>query len=230
MQVCPCDFFILHAAPGGHCRELPKNCRLSLSVPLRASAQKLRLKRTTAGRRILCTTFLTFFDVLLSMIVLSAAPKSCTSPQKEWLPELQQKRQRRAAMGASLLLLIIFLALLCLYANPLRLFAKSLVLKGGRISEMRKPLQQSVGYLRVCAPLTYRNKKEMRCLPVCVVKRLQLGEQRWLRLRSLRRGARPLLLRSRLLAFLSCASPLRLFASATFFKRGRNSEMWEALP
>ena len=39
-----------------------------------------------------------------------------------------------------LLLLIIFLALLCLYANPLRLFAKALVLKRGRISENTLPL------------------------------------------------------------------------------------------
>jgi hypothetical protein len=35
--------------------------------------QKLLLKRTTAGRRILSTTSLTLFDVLLSMIVLPAA-------------------------------------------------------------------------------------------------------------------------------------------------------------
>jgi hypothetical protein len=70
----------------------------------------------------------------------------------------------------------------------------------------------------------------MRCLPVCAVKRLQLGEQRWLRLRSLSRGASPLLMRSRLLAFLGCASLLRLFASATVLQRGRSSEMREALP
>jgi hypothetical protein len=65
-----------------------------------------------------------------------------------------------------------------------------------------------------------------------VLKRLQLSEQRWLRLRSLPRGASPLLLlllRS-LLAFLCFASPLRLFASATVLKRGRISEMREALP
>jgi hypothetical protein len=55
-------------------------------------------------------------------------------------------------------------------------------------------------------------------------------EQRWLRLRSLPRGACPLLLRSRLLAFLCCASLLKLFASATFWKRGKISEMREALP
>jgi hypothetical protein len=48
-----------------------------------------------------------------------------------------------------LLLLVIFLALLCLYANPLRLFAKALVLKRGRISEMRETLPQRI-YLRVC--------------------------------------------------------------------------------
>ena len=87
-----------------------------------------------------------------------------------------------------------------------------------------------MGYLRVCGPLTCRHQKETRCLPVCVVKRLQLGEQRWLRLRSLPRGARPLLLRSRLLAFLCCASPLRLFASVTVLRRDRISEMQEALP
>jgi hypothetical protein len=129
-------------------------------------------------------------------------------------------------------------------------------LKRGRISEMREPLPQSIRYLRVCGPLTCRHQKETRCLPVCVVKRacssasnagcvcvacalppcvcgkarLQLGEQRWLRLRSLPRGARPLLLRSRLLAFLCCASPLRLFARATVLKRGRISEMQKPLP
>jgi hypothetical protein len=32
----------------------------------------------------------------------------------------------------------------------MRLFAKALVLKGGRISETREPLPQSIGYLRVC--------------------------------------------------------------------------------
>ena len=47
--------------------------RFSFSVPLRASSQKLLLKRTTAGRRILSTTSLTLFEVLLSMIVLPAA-------------------------------------------------------------------------------------------------------------------------------------------------------------
>ena len=40
------------------------------------------------------------------------------------------------------------------------------------------------------APLTCRHQKETRCLCVCVVKRLQLGEQRWLRLRSLTSGVR----------------------------------------
>jgi hypothetical protein len=45
---------------------------------------------------------------------------------------------------------------------------------------MREPLPQSIGYLRVCGPLTCRHQKEMRCLPVCVVKRQQLGEQRCL--------------------------------------------------
>ncbi len=52
---------------------LKTNCRFSFSVPLRASSQKLLLKRTTAGRRILSTTSLTLFEVLLSMIVLPAA-------------------------------------------------------------------------------------------------------------------------------------------------------------
>jgi hypothetical protein len=45
----------------------------SSAAPLRASFQKLLLKRTTAGRRILSTTPLTVFEVLLSMIVLPAA-------------------------------------------------------------------------------------------------------------------------------------------------------------
>ena len=42
-------------------------------VPLRASSQKLLLKRATAGRRILSTCSLTLFEVLLSAIVLPAA-------------------------------------------------------------------------------------------------------------------------------------------------------------
>jgi hypothetical protein len=53
---------------------------------------------------------------------------------------------------------------------------------------------------------------------VCVVKRLQLGEQRWLRLRSLSRGARPLLLRSRLLAFLGFLLFPSLLVSRHFFE------------
>ena len=95
---------------------------------------------------------------------------------------------------------------------------------------MREPLPQSIGYLRVCGPLTCRHQKETRCLPGGVVKRLQLSEQRWLRLHSLPRGARPVLLRSKLLAFVGCANPLRLFASATVLMRGRISEMRDALP
>ena len=49
------------------------DCSFSASVPLRALPQKLLLKRTTADRRILSTTSLTLFEVLLSMIVLPAA-------------------------------------------------------------------------------------------------------------------------------------------------------------
>ncbi len=94
---------------------------------------------------------------------------------------------------------------------------------------MREPLPQRI-YLRVHGPLTCSHQKETRCLPECVVKRLKLGKQRWLRLRSLLRDARPLLLRCRLHAFLCCAGPLRLFASVTVLKRGRISEMQEALP
>jgi hypothetical protein len=52
---------------------LKTNWRFSATVPLRASHQKLLLKRTTAGRRILSTTSLALFEVLLSMIVLAAA-------------------------------------------------------------------------------------------------------------------------------------------------------------
>jgi hypothetical protein len=117
-----------------------------------------------------------------------------------------------------LLLLIIFLALLCVYANPLRLFAKGLVWKRGRISEMREPLPQSICYLRVCGPLTCRHQKETRCLPVCVVKKLQLGEQRWLSLRSLPRAARPVLLRTILLAFLGFPLSPSLLGSRHFFE------------
>jgi hypothetical protein len=54
-------------------RCIKTNWRFSFSVPLRASSQKLLLKRTTAGRRILSTTLLTLFEVLLSMSVLPAA-------------------------------------------------------------------------------------------------------------------------------------------------------------
>ena len=49
------------------------NSSFASRVPLRASSQKLLLKRTTAGRRILSTASLTFFEVYLSMIVLPAA-------------------------------------------------------------------------------------------------------------------------------------------------------------
>ena len=42
-------------------------------APLRASPQNLLRKQTTAGRRILSTTSLTLFEVLLSMIVQPAA-------------------------------------------------------------------------------------------------------------------------------------------------------------
>jgi hypothetical protein len=47
------------------------NSSFSAAVPLRASFQKLLLKRTTAGS--LSTTSLTFVEVLLSMIVLPSA-------------------------------------------------------------------------------------------------------------------------------------------------------------
>jgi hypothetical protein len=56
------------------------------------------------------------------------------------------------------------------------------------------------------------------------------GEQRCLRRGSLTRGARPLCLRCGLLAFLYCSSALRLFVGASVLKRGRISEMQEALP
>ena len=83
---------------------------------------------------------------------------------------------------------------------------------------MREPLPESISYLRVCGPLTCRHQKETRCLPVCVVKRLQLGEQRWLRLRSLPRGARPLLLRSSLIAILGFPLSPGLLGSRHFFE------------
>jgi len=56
------------------------------------------------------------------------------------------------------------------------------------------------------------------------------GEQRWLRRPSLTRGARPLLLRSRLLAFLCCVSPLSLLSNAFVLKGGGISGMRDALP
>jgi hypothetical protein len=93
--------------------------------------------------------------------------QSCSkvvSGEQRWL------RLRSLPRGARPLLLLH--ALLCLYANPLRLFANALVLKRGRFSEMREPLQQSIRYLRVCSPLTCRHEKEARCLRVCALKRL----------------------------------------------------------
>jgi hypothetical protein len=60
--------------PGCQRRELPQNERsFAFSVPFRASAQKLLLKRTPAGTRILSTTSVTLFEVHLSMIVQPAA-------------------------------------------------------------------------------------------------------------------------------------------------------------
>ena len=56
------------------------------------------------------------------------------------------------------------------------------------------------------------------------------GEQRWLCRRTLTRGVCPLLLRRRLLTFLCCVSPLNLFPNAFVLKRGRTSEIREALP
>ena len=48
------------------------NFIFSSAVSLRTSSQKLLLKRTTADRHILSTTSFNLFDVLLSMIVLTA--------------------------------------------------------------------------------------------------------------------------------------------------------------
>jgi hypothetical protein len=68
---------------------------------------------------------------------------------------------------------------------------------------------------------------------VCEVKRLQLGEQRWLRLHSLPRGARPLLLRSRLLAFLGFPFPPsnevwpRLSLSLVSLARALSLSLWD---
>ena len=41
---------------------------------------------------------------------------------------------------------------------------------------MREALSQRIFYLRVCGPLPCRHQKEARCLPVCVVKRMQLQQ------------------------------------------------------
>ncbi len=109
----------------------------------------------------------------------------------------------------TLLLLIIFLPLFCLYVNPLRLFAKTLVLNRDGISEMRESLPLSIG----C-----RHQKETRCLPAA-------RRVIFLRLRSLPRGAGPahppsrggvkqpgwlpssVVQAARLLPFLCCSSP-----------------------
>ena len=48
-------------------------CSFSAALPLLASHQKLLLKRTTVGKRMLSTTTLTLFEAFLSMIVLPAA-------------------------------------------------------------------------------------------------------------------------------------------------------------
>ena len=49
---------------------------------------------------------------------------------------------------------------------------------------MREPLPHSIAIF-FCGPLTCRHQKDTRCLLVCVVKRLQLREQQWLRFRGL---------------------------------------------
>ncbi len=48
------------------------NCWLSVAVPVWVSSQKVLLKCSTSGRRILSTTSLTLFEVLPSMSVLTA--------------------------------------------------------------------------------------------------------------------------------------------------------------
>jgi hypothetical protein len=63
------------------------NCSFLFSGrAMRASPQKLLLKRTTAGRRVLSTTSLTLFDVLLSVIVLPAA-QVLHRRREEWLQQ-----------------------------------------------------------------------------------------------------------------------------------------------
>ena len=52
---------------------LNTNCCFLVAVPLSLSSKKLILQRTTAGGRTLSTNSLTLFEVILSMMVLSAA-------------------------------------------------------------------------------------------------------------------------------------------------------------
>jgi hypothetical protein len=42
---------------------------------------------------------------------------------------------------------------------------------------MREALPQRNCNLRVCGPLAYRHQKELLCLPVCVVKCLQVQQR-----------------------------------------------------
>ena len=79
---------------------------------MRASSKKVPLKRTTAGRRILPTIYLTLFEVLLSMIVLPAAQVLLQS-QEEGISELQQRRLRHATLFASASCLVVPVLLLC---------------------------------------------------------------------------------------------------------------------
>jgi hypothetical protein len=86
---------------------LKTNGSFAFSVPFRASAQKLLLKRTPAGRRILSTTSVTLFEILLSMIASRSDPapvisrddfQSCSkdvSGEQRWL------RLRRLLRGTS---------------------------------------------------------------------------------------------------------------------------------
>ncbi len=62
---------------------LRTNCNFSTDVSLYMLFQKLLFKRSTADSRILSTTYLTLFTVLLSIIVQPL--KCCSSRQQEWL-------------------------------------------------------------------------------------------------------------------------------------------------
>jgi hypothetical protein len=95
---------------------LKTNWRFFFFEPLRASSQKLLLKRTTAGRRALSTTSLTLFEAILSMIVLSAGRHAGRQSSDGMAARAAQKAS--AASDALVVLVLFFCAAVCLPLSP----------------------------------------------------------------------------------------------------------------